>query len=113
MKLTNSRIMQNATEEQRADKRFMLRCVKNDGWALGYALGGLKNDKDLVLESIKQHGALMEYYLSQEHREDKQVVLAAVKQNGLALGYYASEDPDPTPNLIMTRTHTSRHKHQC
>jgi len=106
--------MINATTDQRMDRKFVMRRVKQDGWALGYALKSpenqeLKSDKQLVLEAIRLHGQNMEYYVNPALREDKDVVLEAVKKNGLALGYCASEelqnDKEVLPCSHITLTH--------
>jgi hypothetical protein len=46
----------------------------------------LKNDKEVVLEAIKQYGYAFRF-ASVELKNDKEVVLEAIKQNGYALEY--------------------------
>ena len=49
----------------------------------------LRDDKDIVLEAVKQNGWVL-YYASQRLKDDKDIILEAVKQDYLALEY-ASE----------------------
>ena len=72
------------------DKEIVLEAVKQNSNALEYANEELKNDKEVVLETVKKNGYAL-YYSSEELKNDREVVLEAVKQNGNAL-LYASEE---------------------
>jgi len=48
------------------------------------------NNKDVVMEVVKQDGYVLRY-ASDELRNDKEVVLEAVRQNGLALQFASDE----------------------
>ena len=59
---------------------------KNNGDALDYASDELKDNKEVVLEAIRQYGDALEY-TSERLQDNKEVVLIASKQNGLSLKY--------------------------
>ncbi len=71
------------------DKQSVLEHVKKGG-TLIFASEELKNDKDVVLEAVKNDGEALRF-ASKELQNDKDVVLEAVKQNWRAL-YSASEE---------------------
>ena len=58
-----------APEDLRADKEVVLAAVKENAYALDYA----------VLEAVQQFGSALKF-ASEDLRADKEVVLAAVKQ---------------------------------
>lgn len=75
-----------ASEELRNDKEVVLEAVrqKGDYWtecALEYASEGLKNDKEVVIEAVKKNGGALEY-ASEKLRDDKFFVLEAVNHMG-------------------------------
>ncbi len=74
----------------RNDKEVVLEAVKQGGWALEYTSDELKNDKEVVLEAVKQNGHAL-YFASKRLRDDKEVVLEAVKQDAMALEYTSDE----------------------
>jgi hypothetical protein len=76
--------------ELRNNKEVVLEAVKQNGGALEYASMELRNDKEIVLEVVKQNGYTLRY-ASEELRGDKEVILEAVKQNGNTL-QFASEE---------------------
>jgi CxxC motif-containing protein len=72
------------------DKEVVLEAVKQNGYSLEYASEELKNNKEVVLEAVKQNGYSL-HYASEELKNNKEVVLEAIKQNGNSL-CYASEE---------------------
>ena len=60
----------------RDDKDVVLAAVTQHGYALQYASADLQNDKDVVLAAVTQEGYAL-YYASAEVQNDKDVVLAA------------------------------------
>ena len=58
--------------------------MKNHGYALQYASGELKADKEVAFEAVKQDAQALQY-ASKDLKADKEVVLEAVTQNGRAL----------------------------
>ena len=74
--------------ESNADnKEFMLQALKDKAsWVLAYCSDKLFEDKELMLEAVKQNGQLL-YYISEELRDDKEIVLEAVKNKGIILKY--------------------------
>jgi CxxC motif-containing protein len=66
--------------------------------ALGYASERLRNDKKLVMSSVKVWGQTLQF-ASEELRNDKQVVLAAIKARASAI-YYASDSLKNDPVFI-------------
>ena len=76
----NQREIHDLIEEYQleANKKFMKKLVKLEGYALKYASEELKNNKEVVLEAVKQNGKLLQY-ASEELRNDKEVVQEAVK----------------------------------
>jgi len=49
--------------------------------ALEYASEKLKDDKEIVLEAVKQDGLALEY-ASEKLKDDKEIVLEAIKKFG-------------------------------
>lgn len=74
--------------EANADNReFMFEALKHKAaWVLAYASEKLFEDKELMLEGVKQDGQLL-YYANEKLRDDKDVVLAAVSNKGIILKY--------------------------
>jgi serine/threonine protein kinase len=68
------------------DKDVVLEAVKQDGLFLVFASDKLKDDKDVVLEAVKQDGDSL-VFASDKLKDDKDVVLEAVKQDGFSLNY--------------------------
>ncbi|CAD7972149.1 unnamed protein product, partial [Amoebophrya sp. A25] len=65
------------------DREFVLEAVKAHPRALGWAHDTLKNDRKLGLEAIKVDALALQYTGRESPlRNDKEVVLEAVKQNG-------------------------------
>ena len=55
-----------------------------------YASDELKNDKNIVMEAVKQYGGAL-YFASDELKNDKSIVMEAVKQDGSALDFASDE----------------------
>lgn len=69
------------------NKEFMLQALRDKAtWVIAYASDKLFEDKELMLEGVKQDGQLL-YYASEELRDDKDIVLAAVSNKGIILKY--------------------------
>ena len=79
-------IIQHASNQLKNDKEVVLEAVKQDNSVLKYVSERLKNEKEVVLEAVKQDGCVLQY-LSERLKNDKEVVLEAVKQQGYALKY--------------------------
>jgi hypothetical protein len=69
------------------------------GYALNYASESLKDDKDVVLITVKYIGYSLKY-ASESLRDDKDVVIAAVQNDGWALKY-ASENLQNDRNIVL------------
>lgn len=66
------------------DREEVLEAVKQNGWSLQYASEDLKRDREIVLTAVKQYGRSLQY-AGEELRGDREIVLAAVKRNGYSL----------------------------
>lgn len=75
--------------ELKQDKDVLLESIKKDKDALNYASDKLKNDKEVILEAVKINGLAL-YYASTYLKNDEEVVLEAIKNNPLSL-YYAAD----------------------
>lgn len=62
-----------------------------NGLAIQYAGGAMRNDVNLALIACRQNGLALQYYVNTRICNEKDVVLAAVRSNGMAL-QYASMD---------------------
>ena len=65
--------------------------MKIHGWTLEFASRDLQNDREIVLEAVKNNGWALQNAL-EDLKNDRVIVLKAVKINGYALQYDASED---------------------
>ena len=69
------------------NKEFMMQAIKDKAtWVLAYCSDKLLEDKELILEAVKQDGQIL-YYASEELRDDKEIVLTAVTNKGLIFKY--------------------------
>ena len=75
--------LQYATEEIKTDKKFNLAIVCKNGNTLRFCSREFKNDKDIVLAAVRNHGSF--FYADKNLRQDKTIVLAAVSICGHAL----------------------------
>lgn len=64
------------------NKQMVLEAVKQNGYALNLASDEFKNDKDVVLLAVKQSGWALELASDEfkNDRNDREVVLEAVKK---------------------------------
>lgn len=72
------------------DKEIMIEAVKQNGNLLELASSELKKDKEVVLEAIKKDGTSLQY-AEPELRKDKEIVLEAIKNDGMSLQYADQE----------------------
>ena len=74
--------------ELRNNKEVVLEAVKQNGYALEYASKKLRADKEFILAlmALRQSGWALEY-TSAALKADKEVVMAAVQKRGRALQY--------------------------
>lgn len=63
-----------ASQTLRNDKQVVLEAVKNKGIILKYASARLRKDKDVVIEAIKQNKKAKEYILSDELKNDEDIL---------------------------------------
>ncbi len=89
-KLEEIKNRERIPRELRNDKEVVLEAVKQYGWALSYASKELRNDKEVVLEAVKKDGRALEY-ASKELQNDKEVVLEVVKKDGWTLEFTSKE----------------------
>lgn len=75
-----------ASPELRDDKELILEAVKNDGINLCWASDRLKNDKEIVLTAVEYDGKSLEF-ASDELKDDKEFMMKACKINGYALEF--------------------------
>ncbi|MEI7488669.1 MAG: DUF4116 domain-containing protein [Chryseobacterium sp.] len=67
-------LFSKANNRLRNDKDFVLQAVKQRGVALSFASEDLKNDRDVVLEAVKQNGVALRF-ASEDLKNDREVVL--------------------------------------
>ena len=79
-------LLQHASPARKADKKFVLKMVAEDGMALEYASATFRQDTGVVIVAMRQNGDALQY-ASESLQQDKEVVLAAVAQYGRALQY--------------------------
>ena len=68
------------TKENWNDKEFVLERVKQNGYDLQYASEELRKDKEVVLEAVKKYPRALEY-ASDELQKDKEFALSALKEH--------------------------------
>jgi len=76
--------MRQACLALRQDREVVLEAMRQRGLALEFASPELQADKGVVLEAVKENGAALAY-AGVEHQADKGIVLEAVRTNGFAL----------------------------
>ncbi len=72
------------------NKEFMLEAIKNEtsqSVSIQYASKRLRDDKDIVLASVRKKGYYAIQYASKRLRDDKEVILTAVNSSVLAFPY--------------------------
>mmetsp|Transcript_10162 Transcript_10162/g.37822 ORF Transcript_10162/g.37822 Transcript_10162/m.37822 type:complete len:484 (-) Transcript_10162:83-1534(-) len=75
-----------ASKELRNNKRVVLESVKGFGKSLEYASEGLRADPLIVMEAVKVEGTSLQY-ASTSLKSNRDIVLAAVTQSGWALEF--------------------------
>jgi hypothetical protein len=70
--------LQFASEELNNDREVVLEAVKQNGTALCWASEELRSDREIVFEAVKRYGSVLQY-ASIELRNDREIVLTAVK----------------------------------
>ena len=92
----------------RNNKNLVIEAVKQNGLALEYASNALKNDKEIVTIAVKQNGLALEY-ASNALKNDKEIVTIAVKQNGWMLDYAsdALKEDQEIVSLAVKQTGTA------
>ena len=85
--------LNNASQEQLKDKKFITMALQYTKEALKYASPELQDDEEIVLFAIGCNGLALEY-ASERLRNKKSVVKAAVTKYGLALQYASPELQD-------------------
>ena len=78
------------SNQSKNERDFLLEALKQSGCALEYASDDLKADPVVVLEALKQNWLALEY-ASNDLKADRDFMLAAVKQYGGALRYASFE----------------------
>ena len=86
----NAQKLENAPEHILADKDFMIKAGKRNGFTLKYASDELKNDAEVVLAAINGGdewgcSAKALEFASDELKDDKSIVMTAVSRHGEAL----------------------------
>ena len=84
------------------DKEIVLEAVKNGGWPLHLLTYKSQNDKDIVLEAIKsdRHRYVLNH-ASDKIKNNKEIVLEAVKKDGWNLQYASNELKNDGKSLIF------------
>ena len=83
----------------RNDKEVVLEAIKQNPAAFYYASNELKNDKEVALEAIKQD-ELAFYFVSDALKNDKDFVLEVVKRNPAAF-YFASDELKNDKEVVL------------
>ena len=78
-------------EEYRNNKMIVMSVVKKNGLALEYASKGLRGDKEVVLNAVKQSRLYEFGGASKELRKDRKFVLEVLKEGVNALKYVSEE----------------------
>ena len=94
-----------ASPELQTDKDIIATAIIQNNKLLDY----YKNDRDIMLEVIKQDGYLFEY-ISEELRNDKEILIEALKQDIYNINYASSDylfDEDII-NIIRTSNNEDR-----
>ena len=74
----NAYALQYASDELKDDKEIVLASIKNDPSTIGAASERLQNDKELIIEAVKIDGLII-FGLSDELRKDKEIIDVGVK----------------------------------
>jgi len=77
-------------KELKNDKEILLNSIENNGWSFFYTDDSLKNDKELVLTAIKKQASVYQA-ISENLENDKDIVLELVKKDGNYLKKISNE----------------------
>jgi tetratricopeptide (TPR) repeat protein len=83
---TEPMALKYAANSLKNNREFLIEAVKQNGMALGQidSLDPMKDDREIVLNAVKQNG--MAYCLvGKRYRYDREIILEAVKSNGMTL----------------------------
>ena len=83
-------VLQDATEELKADPEIVMRAVSNNGLSLEFAAEELKGDPKIVMKAVSKNGSALRF-ATKELKGDPKIVMEAVSQNGTAL-FFATEE---------------------
>ncbi len=84
-------VLEDADDEVKNNVEIAIEAVKeHGGLALKYFSDEIKNNPEVVLETVKKDGWALQF-ASEELRNNPEIVLEAVKQNGLALKFASEE----------------------
>jgi hypothetical protein len=89
----NGNYLKNASSILQNNYNIVMTVVKNDNssfCALQYASIELQNNKEIVLEAVKQRGRSLKY-ASNELKNNKEIVMAAIKNNCHSLKFASTE----------------------
>jgi hypothetical protein len=89
----NGLALQNFPNDLKNDRNIVLEAVRQNWQALRWASDELKGDRNIVLEAVRQNWQALEW-ASDELRRNREVVLAAVKNNLNALRHVSMESSD-------------------
>jgi hypothetical protein len=93
-------LFEHLSDELKNDEQFIWQLFyKSEGRIFPFLLEKFKNDREFVLEAVKQKGELLKY-VSEEFKNDREVVMEAVKQDGGSLKY-ASEEFKNDREVVM------------
>ena len=102
--------LEYASEEQKADRDFMMKAVMHKGYALEYASEELKTDKRVMTEAVMQEGDELEY-TSEELKADKKFIMEVHKHKSCAFEY-VSEKLEADKKLIAVADMRIGYEHE-
>ena len=82
----NINFIEYISDNLKNDKDIVLLSVKHNGYNLIFASINLKNNKEIVLEAVKKNGLSLQF-ASDYLKNNNEIVLEAVRKNGLALQF--------------------------
>ncbi len=99
-------ILEDASDQIKGDRRFILKAVQKEGYALQYASSELRADKEIVETAVQNNGCALRY-ASPKLRADRETVLKAIQENGDAL-QFASSDQRADKEIVINAIQNSR-----
>jgi lambda repressor-like predicted transcriptional regulator len=103
----NGNSIRYLSPELRADREVVLAAVsggnnaRGENNALGYALGGLQMDQDVILVAVRKNGDALEY--GDPESLNWEIILAAVEQNGDSIRHLSNEMRWATRRMLQQR----------